>query len=165
MVNGSSNLSWYMGRASRGSGRNHRLPWGKDMLPSLAPTRHKNSGDNERSFFVDKEAVDVRTVKRFYFFIFQPELVVVLNMKKWNGREKHGLLHSCLVGTKKIGVQRSFQFARVLSCLVNHMIGLIIGFQLLPYKKCQRKKIHFLTPIRWPQPPVVLLQGKWLPRA
>tara|TARA_Y100001970_G_C13519300_1_gene502165 strand:- start:45 stop:305 length:261 start_codon:yes stop_codon:yes gene_type:complete len=70
------------------------------MLPSLAPTGHKNGGDNERSFFVDKQAVDVGAVKGFYFFIFEPELVVVSNMKQGNGAE-HGLLH-CLVGTKKL---------------------------------------------------------------
>ena len=62
------------------------------MLPSLAPTGHKNGGDNERSFLVDKQAVDVGAVKGFYFFIFEPELVVVSNMKQGNGAE-HGLLH------------------------------------------------------------------------
>ena len=71
------------------------------MLPSLAPTGYKNGGDNERSFLVDKQAVDVGAVKGFYFFIFEPELVVVSNMKQGNGAE-HGLCIRCLVGTKKM---------------------------------------------------------------
>ena len=83
------------------------------MLPSLAPTGYKNGGDNERSFLVDKQAVDVGAVKGFYFFIFEPELVVVSNTKQGNGAE-HGLLHS--VGTKKKCQQGSVAGLRV--CLV-----------------------------------------------
>jgi hypothetical protein len=74
------------------------------MLRLLAPSRHKNGGHNERSFLVDQHTVDVGAIKGFYFLIFQPQLVVVLNVKKRNGA-KHGLLHwlpCCCWNKKKV---------------------------------------------------------------
>jgi hypothetical protein len=60
------------------------------MMLLLAPTGYKYCCYNKRSLFVDKKAVDVGAVKGFYFFIFEPQLVVVLNMKKRN-RAEHGM--------------------------------------------------------------------------
>lgn len=67
------------------------------MMLLLAPTGYKYCCYNKRSLFVDKKAVDVGAVKGFYFFIFEPQLVVVLNMKKRN-RAEHGMCVLTLVG-------------------------------------------------------------------
>lgn len=122
------------------------------MLPSLALSRHKNSGDNERSFFVDKEAVDVRTVKCFYSFVFQPELVIVFNMKKWN--KKHGGIASlrqllregalCTPCRVPFLVNHIEDFCTPCACLSR--LGFIIGFYFYLKKGSAKKKIPFLHP-------------------